>query len=99
MKFPYECNSINEIRSEIDNLDKQIIDLLGQRYLYVQEIVNFKSNENDVLAHERYKAVLQERRKWAEENGLNPDVIENAYKILIAYFIDEQMRLLKEKTK
>ena len=35
--------------------------------------------------------MLQQRRVWAEEEGLNPDVIEKIYRDLVTYFIDEEM--------
>jgi len=95
MKIPNECNTITEIRNEIDVIDKQIVELLGKRFSYIKEIVRFKSNEEDVVARQRYEEVLLNRRKWAVEQGINPDIIENIYKTLIGYFIDEQMKLLK----
>ena len=98
MKFPKECNTITEIRNEIDVIDNQIIELLAKRFLYVKEIVRFKSNEEDVVARKRYEEVIQKRRQWAAEQGLNPDIIETTYKTLIAYFIDEQMKLLKNNS-
>jgi isochorismate pyruvate lyase len=56
--------------------------------------VRFKKNEEDVFARERYENVFIVRRTWAEANGLDPQTIEDAYKILVHYFIDEQKKLL-----
>jgi len=97
MKLPEECNNITEIRNEIDNIDQQIIELIGKRFRYVKGIVKFKSNEEDVIARKRYEEVLLNRRNWAEKQNLNPEIIENIYKTLMKYFIDEQMKLLKDK--
>jgi isochorismate pyruvate lyase len=97
MKLPEECNNITEIRNEIDNIDQQIIELIGQRFKYVKGIVKFKSNEEDVIARKRYEEVLLNRRNWAEKQNLNPEIIENIYKTLMKYFIHEQMKLLKDK--
>lgn len=35
--------------------------------------------------------MLNEHRRWAEEEDLSPDVIENIYKYLIDYFVDRGM--------
>ncbi len=35
--------------------------------------------------------MLEQRRRWAEEEGLSPDVIEEIYKGLIDYFISREM--------
>lgn len=95
MKNPEDCSTIDEIRDEIDSIDNQIINLLGRRFLYVKEIVKFKKNVEDVIARERYNKVFEERRKWAVEEGIDPDVVESIYKILIHYFIEEQKKRLR----
>jgi isochorismate pyruvate lyase len=97
MPTPKDCQSITEIRNEIDRIDKLIIELLGERFQYVKEIVNFKSNADDVVAKSRYHEVFEIRRQWAAEQGISPLVVEQVYKILVHYFIDEQMRILKER--
>lgn len=97
MKKPEDCESIAEIREGIDIIDKQLIELIGNRFQYVKEIVKFKSNQTDIEAKPRYTEVLNVRRQWAIEQNLSPDVIESVYKTLIQYFIEEQMRLLKQK--
>jgi isochorismate pyruvate lyase len=37
---------------------------------------------------------LRSRRLWAEDAGLNPDVIEEMYRLLITHFIEEEMKLV-----
>ena len=92
IKPPEECTSIEEVRAAIDSLDREIVDLLGKRLQYVKAITRFKKTEADVRAEDRYRAVMQARREWAEEAGLDPNVIEEMYRLLIAHFIDEEMK-------
>ena len=87
VRAPDDCESIEEVRHAIDQIDQQIINSLGQRFLYVKTITRFKKSEEDVKAPERYKAVLATRRHWAEENGLDPEMIETLYRNLIEHFI------------
>lgn len=35
--------------------------------------------------------MLQERRRWAEEESSSPDFIEDLYGCLISYFVDRKM--------
>jgi isochorismate pyruvate lyase len=35
--------------------------------------------------------MLEARRRWAEENGLDPSVIEDLYRTLVSYFVDREM--------
>ena len=88
---PKDCNNIQNIRTEIDNLDRQIIALIGQRFKYVQAAAKFKTSETSVKAPERFKSMLEQRRIWAAQENLNPDVIENIYRDLVKYFINEEL--------
>jgi len=99
MKLPYECNSIEEIRQEIDEIDHSIINLIAKRYSLIQEIIKFKSSTDDVYAEKRYLAVINDRRKIASDHYLDPDVIENIFRIMMDYFIKEQLELLRNKQK
>ena len=38
------------------------------------------------------RVVLQQRRQWAQESGLNPDIVEKLYRDLVNYFIDEELK-------
>lgn len=94
---PSDCKDMADIRAEIDFLDAEIINLIGQRYQYVQAAAKFKTSETAVRAPERFKAMLLQRREWAVEQGLNPDVIEKLYSDLVNYFIQEEMNKWKSE--
>ena len=94
MNPPEACTSIEEIRAAIDTIDREIIAAFGRRFGYVKAITRFKTTAADVQAPVRYQHGLATRRQWAEEAGLSPDVVEQIYRQLIAYFIDEEMKLL-----
>ena len=96
MKTPEQCESMVDIRAEIDRLDRQVVALLGQRFAYVKAASKFKTSETTVRAPERLQAMLQQRRVWAEAEGLNADVIEKMYQDLVNHFIDEEMRHWKQ---
>ncbi|RUT09891.1 isochorismate-pyruvate lyase [Dulcicalothrix desertica PCC 7102] len=97
MKTPDECENMTDIRTEIDNIDHQVIALLSQRFGYVKAASKFKTSETSVKAPERFQAMLQQRRVWAQEEGLNPDVIEKMYSDLVNYFIEEEMQHWQNK--
>jgi len=99
MKLPHECNSIGEVRQEIDYIDKNIISLIGQRFSYIREIVKYKNDIDAVYAKERYLNVIRIRRHYAADNKLDPDLIEDLYRIMLDYSINEQLELFKKKQK
>ena len=91
MKMPDECTNIQEIRTEIDEIDRQVIASFAKRFVYVKAASKFKTDATSVKAKERFAAMLKEIRIWAQEEGLNPDVIEKLYQDLVTYFIEEEL--------
>ena len=97
MKDPDECANINEVREEIDIIDREVIDALSKRFKYVVAAARFKTSEAGVRAPDRFHAMLQQRREWALESGSNPDVVENIYRDLVNYYIEEELKHYKSE--
>jgi len=88
---PENCTDMEDIRVEIDSMDRDIIAILGKRFEYVKAASKFKTSETSVRAPERFKAMLEQRRVWACSEGVSPDAIEKMYRDLVNHFIDEEM--------
>jgi len=99
IKNPQECVSAEEIRQEIDRIDKQIFALFSERHRYVEEIVKFKTDKEGIIAQERKDLVIQQRKNWAAKNGLNPETFEKMYELLIDSNIEYELKLLKNREK
>lgn len=82
MKPPEACESLREVREAIDALDREVVALIGRRARCVGRAVDFKGSEGAVRAPDRQRAMLAERRRWAEEEGLDPGLIESLYRDL-----------------
>ena len=99
MKTPETCENMIEIRAAIDALDHEVVQLLGKRFAYVQAAAKFKTDEQSVRAPQRFAAMLEQRRIWAQENGLNADAIEKLFRDLVTHFIEEETRHWRENQK
>ncbi|UGA56725.1 isochorismate lyase [Vibrio sp. VB16] len=88
---PKNCSGMEDIRVEIDSMDRDIIAILGKRFEYVKAAAKFKTSETSVRAPERFKSMLEQRRIWASSEGLSPDAIEKMYRDLVNHFIKEEM--------
>jgi len=97
IKRPEECSSIDDIRAEIDRIDRQVVTLVGERAGYVRAAAKFKTNAADVRAAERFEAMLRQRRAWAEEQGLDPAMIEKLYRDMVNHFIQQEMTHWKQE--
>ena len=75
----------------IDVLDREVVALIGRRARYVEAAARFKTGESGVRAPERRQAMLGERRRWAEEEGLSPEVISAVYETLVSHFTEREL--------
>jgi isochorismate pyruvate lyase len=91
MATPSECRSLSQVREEIDHLDEQMVAMLGKRSGYVKAAARFKTSETAVAAPERLADMLARRRQWAEREGLDPDLIEDIFRRLVAWFIQREL--------
>ena len=94
---PADCHSIDQVRSEIDRVDRAIVELLAERRGYVKAIMRFKRTEADVHAVDRQRQVIDARRRWAEETGLDPELVERIYRTIIDHFVAEEIAMLTER--
>jgi chorismate mutase len=97
LKNPAECNNKEEIRAQIDKIDKEIIKLFALRFQYVNEIVKYKSNVESVVASERKNHVIRVRGEWAEEQGLDKETFEQIYRYLLDYNIGKELEILNKR--
>jgi isochorismate pyruvate lyase len=90
MTPPEKCASLDEVRRELDRIDEQIVRLIGERVPYVKAAARFKSSEAEVASPERLAAMIEVRREWAAREGIAPELIEDIYRRLVAWFIEKE---------
>lgn len=93
------CNSIEEIRSNIDRIDNEIIKLIAERGTYVVQASSFKKDEEGVKDAGRVEQVIVKVRAKAEEYGANSDMVEALYREMISRFINVEMSEFHNKSK
>jgi isochorismate pyruvate lyase len=91
VKEPDDCGSIGDVREAIDGLDREVLRLLGRRARYVSAAVRFKTDAESVRAPGRQKEMLARRRRWAEEEDLDPDFTEALYGDIVAHFVGREI--------
>ena len=96
-KSPSECTNKEEIRAQIDRIDKEIIALFAKRFQYVSEIVKYKNDVESVVAQDRKDQVIKERGEWAEEHGLDKATFEHIYRFLVDHNIGKELEILEKK--
>jgi len=88
---PIECNSLDEVRANIDRIDRQLVALIAERGGYVKQAARFKKTTDDVKAPQRVEQVVAKVVALSRELGANPTVTEQVYRAMIAAFIDAEL--------
>lgn len=86
MENTQKCQSIEDVRGHIDEVDREIIELIAQRAEFVKIAAQFKKSISDVKAADRVKSMMVSRRAWAQECGVEPDFIEKLFTSMVQYF-------------
>lgn len=87
-----ECSNIDEVRENIDRIDREIVKLISERSNYVRQAAKFKKTKEDVKAPKRVEEVVEKVRALAAGHGSDPDIIEKVYRTMIACFIDYEIK-------
>lgn len=76
-------NPLDEIRQQIDEVDRALLEVLSRRMHLVEKIGAYKK-ENNVAAFqlERWQEILNSRPNWAKAFQLNPDVVAELFRII-----------------
>ncbi len=86
-----DCTSLDEVRANIDRLDREIVRLLAERGRYVVQAARFKKTRADVHAPGRVEQVVANVRGYAAEYGAPADVVERGYRALIEGFTEKEL--------
>ena len=92
-----DCQSLDQLRCEIDRLDEQIVRLLAERGGYVLAAARFKRSADEVRAPQRVEQVVARVRDLALKHGALPDVVERTYRTLITAFTDAEHRRWQQR--
>lgn len=97
MKTPQECTDRNEVRTEIDRVDMGLIDLLAERWGYVDRMWQLKRAEaSKANVPWRNKQVIDAVRARAEEKNLPPEMAEALWRQIIGWGIQYQEERLSD---
>ena len=103
-KRPWECADMNQVRAEIDRIDATLVDLIAERFSYVDRAWQLKMNTPEgAVVQWRIQQVIDKVKARAKERNLPPDIVDMVgaqWKNMIGWFVqyeEENMRQQSEK--
>jgi chorismate mutase len=92
-------NTLEQLRSEIDKLDEELIEVLARRMFVVEEIGKYKKENNiTILQLKRWSQVIRERIQNGIELGLSRDFILKLLEAIHEESIQRQTDVMNRKS-
>ena len=86
-----EMEPLTELRRQIDEIDSDLIGMIGRRMKLADQIGDFKAQRNiAVLQTTRWEVVLQEATKAGQKHGLSEQFMKNYLRAVHQESIDHQ---------
>jgi chorismate mutase / prephenate dehydrogenase len=75
---------LENLRARIDAIDLEVVDLLARRRDMVNQVMNLKQSHHLPVYHPaREEDLIYARRQQAKAVGLDPDFIEECYRVIL----------------
>jgi isochorismate pyruvate lyase len=95
---PADCRDMTEVRAEIDRVDAGLVDLIAERFGYVERAWQIKLAEKAVAnVPWRNQQVIDMVRARATEKGVPPDLCEALWRQMIGWFIQYEEEKLRDQ--
>ncbi len=74
-----------ELRAQIDELDRQLVQVLADRLAVCKAVAAVKEgSDTPVIQPARVRDVITSRRQWAIDAGVDPDFAEQVFRVVLA---------------
>lgn len=94
-----KCETMEDVRREIDRLDRQIVPLLLERLHYISEAGHIKADRDRVRDEARVEDVVSKALATAHKHEGNSDFIETIYRHMIESCIQFEYSVWDEVNK
>lgn len=92
---PQQCGDMGEVRAEIDRIDVALVDLIAERFSYVDRAWQLKSNPGEAYVPWRIQQVIDKVKVRAKEKGLPPELTEALWRQMIGWFVQYEEEKLR----
>ncbi|MEX0839241.1 MAG: chorismate mutase [Parvibaculum sp.] len=78
-----KCNTMADVRREIDRIDRELVKLLAERQTYIEQAGAIKGERTRVRDEARIEEVVQKVLVEADREGLSRAIAEPLWRLLI----------------
>src|SRR4029453_15699176 len=93
-----DCSNMEEVRAEIDRIEASRVDLIGERFTYVDRAWQLKQSPAEARVPWRIQQVINRGRVRGVEKGLPPELTEALWRQMIGWFVQYEEEKLSQQT-
>jgi isochorismate pyruvate lyase len=90
-----DCRDMTEVRTEIDRIDASLVDLIAERFSFVDRAWQLKTNPGEAYVPWRIQQVIDRVKARADEKGLPPELTEALWRQMIGWFVQYEEEKLR----
>jgi isochorismate pyruvate lyase len=90
--------TLEDVRSAIDDVDRELVALLAERQRLVAAAAVFKTDAESVRGAARRAAMMVDRRGWALELGLDVRVLEAVFGAMVDAFVALELERVERRS-
>ncbi len=99
-KRPWECADMSQVRTEIDRIDAALVDLIAERFGYVERAWQLKmTTQEGAVVQWRIQQVIDRVTEHAAEKKLPPEMNEMVgaqWRTMIGWFVQFAAETLRQ---
>ena len=98
-KRPWECAEMPDVRREIDRIDAALVDLIAERFGYVERAWQLKKSPSEASVPWRIQQVIDGVKARAKDKGLPPEMVEMVgaqWRNMVGWFIQYEEEKLRQ---
>ncbi len=92
-----DCSDMTQVRAEIDRIDATLVDLMAERFAYVDRAWQLKADPNEAYVPWRIQQVIDRVKARAKERGLPPELTEALWRQMIGWFVQYEEEKLRRQ--
>jgi isochorismate pyruvate lyase len=92
-----DCKDMAQVRAEIDRIDAALVDLMAERFAYVDRAWQLKANPGEAYVPWRIQQVIDRVKTRATERGLPPELTEALWRQMIGWFVQYEEEKLRRQ--
>jgi isochorismate pyruvate lyase len=94
---PFDCTIMSEVRAGVDDVDRELVELLGRRFGYMAAAARIKTEAAAVRDEARKAQVIDNVKGYARSSGVPEPLVGALWELLVESSIAYEQALFEQR--